>query len=126
MKHIKHQEYCSPIGLKVPNIHLPADATPPHPPWLHKHSLAVGALGGAVVSLVLSVLILTDWFQTYNLRASQEIIKKIGLEGVVLFKRHDRNNDGVLSLEEFRPIARQLINASNVSHNYNINLKYIS
>ena len=35
----------------------------------------------------------------------------IGMEGVVLFRRHDRNRDGVLNLKEFEPLAHRLIQA---------------
>ena len=37
-----------------------------------------------------------------------EIVEDMGIDGVLLFKRHDRDNDGVLSIEEFEPLAHQL------------------
>ena len=45
------------------------------------------------------------------------------MEGVIAFKQHDRNNDGVLSIEEFEQIAHRLLDTGAVSNNYgNIDL----
>ena len=37
------------------------------------------------------------------------LMEDLGMEGVVIFKQHDRNGDGVLSLDEFEPIAHRLL-----------------
>lgn len=37
-----------------------------------------------------------------------DIINNIGLDGLILFRQYDRNDDGVLSLEEFEPLAHLL------------------
>lgn len=34
---------------------------------------------------------------------------ELGAEGLLLFHQHDRNEDGVLSIEEFVPIARRIV-----------------
>ena len=36
-------------------------------------------------------------------------LEDMGVDGVVLFRKHDRDNDGVLSLEEFEPLAHQML-----------------
>ena len=38
-----------------------------------------------------------------------EMIDDLGIDGVIIFKQHDRDNDGVLSLGEFEPIAHRLL-----------------
>ena len=39
------------------------------------------------------------------------MVEDMGMEGVIAFKQHDRNNDGVLSIEEFEPIAHRLLDS---------------
>ena len=37
-----------------------------------------------------------------------ELMEDMGMENVILFRQHDRNNDGVLTIEEFEPLAYRL------------------
>ena len=33
----------------------------------------------------------------------------MGVDGVIMFRRYDRDADGVLSMEEFEPLAHRLL-----------------
>ena len=33
----------------------------------------------------------------------------MGVDGVIMFRRYDRDGDGVLSMEEFEPLAHRLL-----------------
>ena len=39
---------------------------------------------------------------------SELMLQDVGMDGVILFKQHDRDMDGVLSIEEFEPLAHRL------------------
>ena len=38
-----------------------------------------------------------------------EVVDDMGVDGVILFRQHDRDDNGQLSLEEFEPLAHQLL-----------------
>lgn len=42
-------------------------------------------------------------------RVPADVLEDMGMDGVLLFKRHDRDDDGKLSLEEFEPLAHRLL-----------------
>lgn len=49
------------------------------------------------------------FFGTHGFRVPQDIMEDLGLDGVLMFKRHDRDNDGLLSLQEFEPLGHRLL-----------------
>lgn len=51
-----------------------------------------------------------------------EIMEDLGLDGVILFKQHDRNKDGVLSLGEFEPLAHRLLQI-NDTYDYDLPIR---
>ena len=38
-----------------------------------------------------------------------QLMDSMGVDGVIMFRRYDRDADGVLSLEEFEPLAHRLL-----------------
>ena len=48
----------------------------------------------------------------------------MGVDGVIMFRRYDRDGNGVLSMEEFEPIAHRLLEL-NVSANVPSVIKFI-
>ena len=53
-----------------------------------------------------SVFLVFSFFQT-----PPEIMEDLGTEGVKLFRQHDRDNDGHLTIEEFEPLAHRLLDS---------------
>ena len=47
-------------------------------------------------------------------RIPSQLVEDIGMDGVIMFKQHDINDDGFLSLREFEPIAHQLLDIKSV------------
>lgn len=67
--------------------------------------ISTGAIGDVVVRL-------RDAFgigSSAQYRVPSQLVEDIGMDGVILFKQHDINDDGFLSLREFEPIAHQLL-----------------
>ena len=68
-------------------------------------------LGAAIVGL-LAIYLGADYaVSLYRPRweVDSATLEDMGVDGVVLFRKHDRDNDGVLSLEEFEPLAHQIV-----------------
>ena len=43
-----------------------------------------------------------------------DLLEDMGVEGVMLFRQHDRDDDGVLSMQEFEPLVHRILE-TNVS-----------
>ena len=50
-----------------------------------------------------------------------QLLDSMGVDGVIMFRRYDRDGDGVLSMEEFEPLAHRLLelNVSTFAHKFN-------
>ena len=53
-----------------------------------------------------------------------EIMQDLGLDGVIMFRQHDRDSDGVLDLVEFEPLAHRLLEINVGSHGMPCSLCY--
>ena len=73
----------------------------------------------AVAFGLLSIYLGTDYalsFYEPRWQVDQETLDDMGIDGVVLFRKHDRDSDGFLSLEEFEPLSHQMLDSNlNVS-----------
>lgn len=69
--------------------------------------LVLGGLAGLLISCLLVHLYLGAVRPRYYI--SPEIMQDLGLDGVIMFRRHDRNSDGVLDIVEFEPLAHRLL-----------------
>ena len=91
------------IGLQVDLSSSVMDSKPVR--WcLGAASLVIG-----VALAVLSMDVSLALFGERSFSADYSITDDIGMEGIILFRQHDHNNDGYLSLEEFEPIAHRLV-----------------
>lgn len=81
--------------------------------------LVLGGLAGLLISCLLVHLYLGAVRPRYYI--SPEIMQDLGLDGVIMFRRHDRNSDGVLDIVEFEPLAHRLLEM-NITHEYDLPL----
>lgn len=70
----------------------------------------IAAIIGALVTSNFMHLFVSD----NGFHVSSKLFEDLGLEGIVLFRQHDRDGDGFLSLDEFEPIAH-VVKEVNVS-----------
>jgi hypothetical protein len=94
------------------DVHSQTDSTnlPPssrHCLWLLASSIVGVAIAWPALQYFLSLLV--GAVSQSGFTINSQLMQDLGLEGVVLFKQHDRNNDGVLTLEEFEPLAHRLL-----------------
>ena len=61
----------------------------------------------ALVGLAVCVFMVWDSMQP-RFMVHQQLMEDIGVDGVIMFRQHDRNADGVLDLMEFEPLAHRL------------------
>ena len=105
-----------PSGGRSPKLKDVGVQTQPIPEhrYTGKRLLWLGA--GGLVAILLVPLLLDQCISILNVfgggqsgfHVPQEIVEDMGLESILLFKRHDRDDDGFLSIEEFEPLAHQL------------------
>ena len=74
------------------------------PKWL---LLVVCALTGLAVSFFIVDMYLASLQPRFYV--PPEIMEDLGVEGVIMFRQHDRDSDGVLNLQEFEPLAHRLL-----------------
>ena len=75
-----------------------------------------------LAAVVVAVFRLRQWEQEQFVLDG--IVDDIGVEGIVLFRKHDRDNDGYLSLEEFEPLAHHLRNINVSTDHVRLVLQY--
>ena len=71
--------------------------------------LATGISTGAVSDAVGRLRYAFGIGSSTQYRIPSQLVEDVGIDGVILFKQHDINDDGFLSLREFEPIAHQLL-----------------
>ena len=55
-----------------------------------------------------------------------QLLDSMGVDGVIMFRRYDRDGDGVLSMEEFEPLAHRLLelNVGAFIHEFNQSMHF--
>ena len=96
------------VVTRMAHKSVQTDLTPKETKWHTYVAIFIGC------TILLGVLIggLTVGFHSWlepRFSVSPEMLQDLGVEGVQLFRKHDRNGDGVLSLEEFEPLAHRLL-----------------
>lgn len=74
--------------------------------------LAAAVLVIGVILAVFAMEASIAFFGDQGFSVGHGIIEDMGMEGIILFRQHDHNNDGYLSLEEFEPVAHRLIDVN--------------
>ena len=102
------------IQVNLPIITHPPEANSSR---FRKCSFACCSVSVLVLAIVLALcsqflLSLPYRLATGGFYVPGELVEDIGVDGIVLFKQHDRNNDGVLSLDEFEPLAHRIIDVN--------------
>lgn len=90
------------IGIQVDLIHSNAGHGR-HSKWLWLFVLGVAVLASSSVYTDIIRLLKPKGFQVPG-----EMIEDLGMDGIILFKQHDRDDDGYLSLQEFEPLAHRI------------------
>ena len=69
-------------------------------------------LATASFAAILGILLtfnISNWLTSQSgFYIPSKLFNDVGLDGVVIFRQHDRDGDGYLSLDEFEPIAHVL------------------
>ena len=68
--------------------------------------------GGAVFVALFAAWLASDLLFLYmepRFQLDPAQVEDLGVEGVSMFRVHDRDDDGFLSLEEFEPLAHRLL-----------------
>ena len=98
------------VQVSAEDIHVDSQENRLLDYWLARWTLGGILLASAAVAAAYSVQICTYFFIMINegFLVTDDIINDIGMEGVILFRQHDRDHDGYLSLSEFEPLAHRL------------------
>ncbi|CAH1792745.1 unnamed protein product [Owenia fusiformis] len=89
--------------------------------WTFAVVFGIVAMGLASFDIIMEVPSYLGFSPNRVQASPSDIMQELGIDGVILFRQYDRNDDGYLSIDEFEPLAHRLLE-SNETATYNLTI----